>query len=819
MSSHTRIKTLSKIPLRTLLIVPFVVQIVLVGVMGYLSFQNGRHAVNDVAHQLRREISARIEEHLSIFLGIPYRINRINASAIRQGFLGANDPEALERYFWEQIHDFDSVTSIYFGNTEGGIVDVGREGTEGSLYVIASDAFASGPFRKFATDNQGNRTDLLVTIPDFDARTRPWYTSAVAKGDATWSDIYILFTGQDMAVSASRPVYDKGQNLLGVVSVDIFVSQISNFLKSLEIGKTGQCFIIERSGLLVASSSDENPFTDLNGEEAQKRVYAKESTIPLIRDAAGFLTKKFGDLNNITGEQDFTFKMNGQRHFLQVVPVWDAYGIDWLTIVVIPESDFLAQIKANNLTIALLMSVIMIGGIVVGIITIEWVTKPILRLNDSVQALAKGQWKPIDRVKRIDEIGELASSFDAMAGQLSQTLEKLTHEISERELVETSLAEERNLLRTVIDNIPDYIYAKDTESRFIISNITSAQAAGMGTPEELLGKSDFEIFPQELAEQYYADDQDIIRSGEPQINQVEPLLDHRIDKLVWVAATKIPLRDRRGEIVGLVGISRDITKQKEAEELQKVYAEDLEKKVEVRTTELREVQEQMLRREKLAALGQLAGSVSHELRNPLGVVKNAVYLLNMVLENPGAEIRKVLETLNEEVETMEKIVSDLLEFARTRSSTRHILNVNAVLKETLSRIQLLDPSFIEVVLQLGENLSDILADPTQLGQVFGNLIQNGFQAMPSGGCLVIRTFMESPEWVGISITDTGVGISEANMAKLFEPLFTTKARGIGLGMVVVKTLVVEHGGMIEVESSEGQGSTFTVKLPVSEVGK
>lgn len=153
-----RRRLFTKIPLRFVFIVPFVIQVALVaGLVGYLSFRNGQQAVNNVAHQLRSEITARIEEHLRAFLNTPHQVNQINANAIRQGLPDANDPQALERYFWEQIQVFDSLTSVYFGNTEGGLVDAGREGAEGSLYVIVTDEFKSGPFRKYATDSKGNR--------------------------------------------------------------------------------------------------------------------------------------------------------------------------------------------------------------------------------------------------------------------------------------------------------------------------------------------------------------------------------------------------------------------------------------------------------------------------------------------------------------------------------------------------------------------------------------------------------------------------------------------------------------------------------------
>jgi len=124
------------------------------------------------------------------------------------------------------------------------------------------------------------------------------------------------------------------------------------------------------------------------------------------------------------------------------------------------------------------------------------------------------------------------------------------------------------------------------------------------------------------------------------------------------------------------------------------------------------------------------------------------------------------------------------------------------------------PENVEVVSQLDGTLPIILADPDQLGQVFGNIILNAIQAMPEGGQLVMKSDVPSPEWVAVSFTDTGVGISEENLGKIFEPLFTTRTKGIGLGLAVTKTLVQGHGGTIEVQSEVGKGSTFTVRLPI-----
>jgi PAS domain S-box-containing protein len=231
-------------------------------------------------------------------------------------------------------------------------------------------------------------------------------------------------------------------------------------------------------------------------------------------------------------------------------------------------------------------------------------------------------------------------------------------------------------------------------------------------------------------------------------------------------------------------------------------------------TERKEMQEQLMRRERLAVLGKLAGGVGHELRNPLGSIKNAAYFLNMALEERDLdpEVEETLGILEREVERSERIVSDLLDFARVKSPHHRKVNLNEITRGVLSRTEI--PERVEVVEQFGEDLPSLMADPDQLEQVMNNLINNAIQAMPEGGRLTIGTKMEDPEWLSVSIEDTGMGIPKKDREKIFEPLYTTKAKGIGLGLSIVRTLVEGHGGAIEVESEVGQGSTFVVKLPI-----
>jgi signal transduction histidine kinase len=251
---------------------------------------------------------------------------------------------------------------------------------------------------------------------------------------------------------------------------------------------------------------------------------------------------------------------------------------------------------------------------------------------------------------------------------------------------------------------------------------------------------------------------------------------------------------------------------KRAEDKLNEYSELLEKKVEERTKELLDTREQLVRKEKLAVLGQLAGGIGHELRNPLGSIKNAAYFLNMSLEKPDPNVKETLELLNKEVKTSERIVSSLLGFARPKPPVRQKIKVNEIIDEVLSQNAM--PEKIKVVNRLDTTMPHLMADPGQLYHVFGNIILNAVQAMPEGGELIIKSRLKNPRMIAVSFKDTGKGISKENLEKVFEPLFTTKAKGIGLGLAITRVLVEGHGGAIEVESQKEIGSTFTVNFPL-----
>jgi signal transduction histidine kinase len=237
----------------------------------------------------------------------------------------------------------------------------------------------------------------------------------------------------------------------------------------------------------------------------------------------------------------------------------------------------------------------------------------------------------------------------------------------------------------------------------------------------------------------------------------------------------------------------------------------------VANMELRRAQEQLVRSERLTAIGQLAGGVGHELRNPLGAIKNAAYyirekLATSELAQREPRVMEFLSIMDDEINAANKIINDLLGFSRVGKPSVSPTQIKDVIEDALSHTTI--PEGIELIKKLDAGLPQIEIDASQIQQVLVNIISNAVQAMPEEGKLIIGT-RDNEGFLEVEIADTGCGIPEETIDKIFDPLFTTKAKGIGLGLAVCKAIIDRHGGEIEVKSQVGKETTFIIKLPLN----
>jgi len=251
----------------------------------------------------------------------------------------------------------------------------------------------------------------------------------------------------------------------------------------------------------------------------------------------------------------------------------------------------------------------------------------------------------------------------------------------------------------------------------------------------------------------------------------------------------------------------------ELEQSLRIYYEQLEDIVEKRTRDLEEAKEKLIRSERLAAVGELASGVGHELRNPLNVIRNCAYLLHMAIAERGnsEEDLNTLKLLDRQIDIANRIVTDLLDFTRIKPPSRKRVDLNALVRESLSWVQM--PEGMKVTADLNGDTARVKIDAEQVGRAFANIISNAVQAMNGKGELKIDAgTADDLAWV--AFRDNGCGIPEENLEKIFEPLFTTKPKGIGLGLAISKRLVEQNSGTIDVASQVKKGTTFTVRLPV-----
>jgi two-component system sensor histidine kinase ChiS len=421
---------LSRVPLRTILIVPFVVQIVAtVGLVGYLSFRNGQQAVANLANQLIGEVSDRTQQHLKSYTELPQNIAQLVVDDIALGGINLRPQnlQGADRYFLKRIQTFNSVSFIYVGNQQGKFIGAGPTHRFGqrSYIIEVTDGTTAGNYISYAIDSQGNRTRQIGTSYNYDPRRRPWYKAAVQQGKATWSEIYPFIgeANQGLTITAVAPFFEPSGQLAGVTAVDLYLNDISEFLKHLSISRSGQVLILEPNGLLVGSSNDQPTFSRQNGEI--KRILAVNSNDLLVRATIQHLEKQFGHLNTIQQSQRLIFSFHNQRQFVQITPWHDQHDLNWFIVAVVPESDFMTEITANTQKTILLCVLALLIAIITGIATADWVTQPILRLNRAAKDITAGNWgNPVD-LGRSDEVGELATSFNTMAEQLKTSFTDL----------------------------------------------------------------------------------------------------------------------------------------------------------------------------------------------------------------------------------------------------------------------------------------------------------------------------------------------------------------------------------------------------------
>lgn len=361
-------------------------------------------------------------------------------------------------------------------------------------------------------------------------------------------------------------------------------------------------------------------------------------------------------------------------------------------------------------------------------------------------------------------------------------------DITDQVKADIKVKKERNLLRTLIDNLPDCIYAKDAEARKIMANPADLKNLGCKTEAEAIGKTDFDLFPKEIATAFFADDQSVLKDGKPVINREEKAV-LQGGETRWLLTSKIPWRDASGKIVGLVGIGRDITDRKNLEE-------------------------QIMSARRMESLGRLATGVAHDLNNIFAPILISIELLQKKLQDE--DYLKMLAKAEASAHRGADIIKQMLWFGRGLVGQRLPVDLQQLAGGVAQFTSETFDKSIRVEKQIEPDLWTVVGDSAQLHQVLMNLCLNARDAMPSGGTLTVAAHnvtVNGKPFAVLEVKDTGCGIAPGLLDKIYEPFFTTKEVGHGLGLSTAQSIVKSHGGFIITESQPDHGSTFHVHLP------
>jgi len=380
------------------------------------------------------------------------------------------------------------------------------------------------------------------------------------------------------------------------------------------------------------------------------------------------------------------------------------------------------------------------------------------------------------------------------------------HDITEMRRAEKALTQSEAQYRQLVETAQEGVWVLDKDNVTVFINPKLIQ---------MLGYSETEILGKKISD-FMANHEPRAESGFLSNSQQDPNGNFECEFIkkgganIYANITASMIKDDNGNTLGILALVTDITTRKEMADKLAKYSKVLEDTLKKRTQELAEIQAQLIKSERLAAIGELAGMIGHDLRNPLTGIKNATYFLKRKKSSLSPQAFEMLNIIDNCIEHSNKIINDLLDYSREIRLERKETSLRLILNEAISMAQI--PKNVDVIDALGEDMK-IMVDSEKISRVFINLLKNAVDAMPSGGTIRISSGVVN-ERLEISFSDTGTGIPAEVLSKLFLPLSTTKAQGMGFGLAICKRLIEAHEGTVTVKTVMGKGTSFTVTLPI-----
>jgi PAS domain S-box-containing protein len=674
------------------------------------------------------------------------------------------------------------------------------EPNEALQEVVAADLTAVLSAQKdftefFVYDLDGNIITSTNPVQAGKLVNREPYFGNSLEGEHIQPPFYAVGSAE-LNMLASRPLIDDSGQIVGVLAGRLSLDTLGQVMTQYAgLGDTGETYLVsvENNYLVTPSRSEGYVLT---------RSYHSE-----------------GIDNALAGQDGSGVYIDYRDPPQEVIGVYR--WLPGLEVGLLAEMSTAEALAASRQAASVSATVAVLAALaagIIGLIVALRITRPITELTRVTRELSEGHLGARARVEQRNEIGELAYAFNAMASQLQDTLVQLETSIKEALGASTKAREAEELLLLVMDNVPQAVFWKDRDLNYLGCNRVFAEDVGLASPGEIVGKSDLNLgTPMKEAETYRAEDRAVLESEQPRLS-FEYLATIADSDERWLRASKVPMRNARGEAFAVLGVYEDITESKEAENLLKKQASDLR----IATAMAREANR--LKSEFLATM-------SHELRTPLNaIIGFAEIMLAGMAGKLDEKHEHKISRIHLNSRRLLSLINDLLDLAKIEAGRVEVLHepfspgsLAATLgAETESLAEQKDLDF-EMIIDPGLP-TELVGDAPRIEQAVGNLLSNAFK-FTSTGKVALELSANGEETWNVSVIDTGIGIPPHALEYIFDEfrqVDTGSQRaygGSGLGLSITRNLARVMGGDVRVSSSLGEGSKFTITLPMVVAGE
>lgn len=745
-----------------------------------LSYFFTERTLTNFSTKLIQQSNIAIKEDLRTFMDIPKRIVEINRGIYLDAELPVEEPYTFRTIFFNQLKQYESVKAIEYSDEDKRDISVVRDvfETPYSVGISGPDTNYTYQLQSFTFD--GDPIELIWELEDYDPTQLEWYVQGKENKTGSWTPLYFWPNG-DLGLDYISPVF-KEDEFHGVILTSYTIDSLTEHIKNLSPTENSKILLVEDSGIVIAGTDVEKPFTEIDG--VQSRVLMKDLEVDIYRQIYNLLTEKYGSLDSLPSETVVQATINKENYLISASRFVDDMGLSWIVLTAIPESDYLAGVaNATRLSSIVIVFLLAITTAFTVFLTRK-IIRPVLGLSKASKEITSGNLDVTVDVSTNDELGDLTQNFNTMTSRIKDTIEEVKNK-------EEQATEERNKLNAVLHNMGDGVFVLNKDKEIVLINKEALKLTGFSL-KECSDKPYGEIL-QFVFENDHSKTNTSFIDKAYETKQIQEMTNHTVlqrkdGSFVPVKDSASPLIDSKGNVVGCVVVFRDISEERKIDK----------------------------------AKDEFVSLASHQLRTPLTAIAWYTQLLTEKGMNLTKEQGEIAQNIQDGTERMASLINALLRVTNFELGKITTQKDKVSFAKTVENIKtryanLIKERGIKININIPEELDTYVADEDFIYLLLENLITNAVKFSKENSEVNI-----SLEKVGndllFEVEDFGIGIDKEYHDKVFSKLFRTeRARnvdtmGVGLGLYLCKLIVDRLGGKIWFDSEQDKGSKFFVRL-------